>query len=180
MTENEKIAEYEFLIHSLIESYQNNDMDNLCKLVSHVRSEGLLYQDFYKENLNVIENLLKISLGLIRNPVIHLSDQPWWFIKEVYDSIFHQVRLGEYPVICADLYFKLSKEVLDDQFHKFYKRGSEIESYGVCIYFILIADNWFADRNEEFLFLYKRLEPLIGNAPDHLQEPWINRYKELA
>lgn len=180
MINDEKIAEYDFLVRSLTESHQNNDIENLCKLVEHVRGEGLLYQDFHEKNVNLLESLLKISLDLIRNSVIHLSNRPWWFIMEVYDIVFHQVRLKEYPVICAELYFKLSKEVLDHQFHKFYERDSEIQSYGKCIYFILLANNWFSNRNKEFLLLYKKLEPLIGNKPDHLEEPWINRYKELT
>lgn len=180
MTNDEKIAEYDFLVNSLTESHQNNDIENLCKLVEHVRGEGLLYQDFHDKNVMLLESLLKISLDLTTNSVIHLSDRPWWFIMEVYDIIFHQVRLKEYPAIFADLYFKLSKEILDDKFHKFYKGYSEIQSYDKCIYFILMADNWFTNRNEEFLLLYKKLEPLIGNEPDHLEEPWINRYKELA
>jgi hypothetical protein len=73
----------------------------------------------------------------------------------------------------------LSKEVLDEKFHKFYKADAKIQSYGMCIYFIQMADNWFTKRESEFIALYERMKPLISDNPDDLEEPWLNRYKEL-
>lgn len=182
MNKDERIAEYQFLIKSFIESHKNHDIENLGKLIEYVRADGVLYRDFHEENVKLLEDLLRISLDLIKDAVIYTSERPWWFIMEFYDIVFHQVRMEEYPSICADLYFELSKEVLDDKFHKFYERGSHnhMHYYGMCIYFILMADNWFASRKEEFLVLYKKLKPLIGDDPDHSEEPWVNRYKELT
>lgn len=98
---------------------------------------------------------------------------------EVYDIVFHQVRLDEYPAICAELYFKLSGEVMDEEFHQFYKSDISIEAYGNCIYFIQMADNWFSKREQEFIVLYEKMKPLINDDPDHLEKPWVDRYKEL-
>jgi hypothetical protein len=180
MSDDEKIAEYDFIAKSLKDFHDKGGIENLCKTVEHVRAVGMLYQDFDIKNESLLKDLLTASLDLTKQPSIYNSDRPWWFIMEVFDIVFHQVRLEKYPAICADLYFKLSKEVLDNKFHKFFERGSEIQSYRMCIYFILRARHWFTNRKEEFLLLFPRLEPLIAEQPDHLKKPWINRYQELA
>lgn len=182
MNNDERIGEYDFLTKSFTESHKNHDIESLVKLIEHVRAEGILYQDFHEKNVKLLEDLFRISLDLLKDPVIHTSDRPWWFIMEVYDIVFHQVRMEKYSAICADLYFELSKEVLDNKFHKFYGRGRPdyMHYYSMCIYFILMSDNWFAGRKKEFLVLYKKLNPLIDDEPDHLEVPWINRHKELT
>jgi hypothetical protein len=179
MTNDESLKEYNSLIKNFIQNGARDDLDHLCELVEHVRGQGILYQDFPEKNATLLELLLRTSLDLMKSPLIYSSDKPWWFIREVYDIIFHQVRLGEYPSICAELYFQLSKDVLDEKFHKFYERNSTVPSYGMCVYFIQMADGWFADREKEFLIVFQKMKPLFGEEPDHLEEPWLNRYQKL-
>lgn len=174
MINEKRLIEYEYLIKSLSDSGNNNDLDRLCDLVEHVRAEGILYQDFHKENAILIEILLKNCINLLKETIIDKTNRSWWFISEVYDIIFHQVRLKEYPPICTTLYFELSKEVLESKFHRFW-RDNDIPSYRKCVYFIQMAYQWFANRNEEFLVLYKNMKPLISEKIDDLEDPWINK-----
>lgn len=179
MDNDEKRAEYDTLINDFTECRRNNDIEKLCELVEYVRGQGILYQDFPKKNAELLDLLLRTSLDLTRDPSICTLDKPWWFVMEVYDIVFHQVRWGEYPSICADLYFELTHEVLNEKHYKLYKTDSSVESYGMCVYFILMANNWFATRERDFFALYEKLKPIMSEEPDHLEEPWVKRYREL-
>jgi hypothetical protein len=178
MSIDERLTEYKGLMNGIVVCRQSHDIKCLCEMVEYIRGQGILYQDFPEKNAALLEELLRISLDLISSPLIKLSDSPWWFIMEVYDIEFHQVYLEKYPPICADLFFKLLVQVLDEKFHNFYK-SANMPSYGMCIYFIQMAYGWFTQREQEFLDLYVRMESLISNNPDDLEEPWLKRYKEL-
>ena len=128
------------------------EIEKLCKLVEYVRAEGILYYDFPKQNAELLELLLKISIELTDNSDIFKSVVCWFVIEEVYDIIFHQVQLHEYPSEHSILYFELTKRVLNPKFHKLYRDSNEnIASYGICIYFIQMAFRWFSDREKKFL-----------------------------
>jgi hypothetical protein len=166
------------IYNSLMEDFKkfqsSQEIEKLTELVEYVRGEGILYNDFPKQNAELLELLLKISLELTDNSEIFTSSLCWFFIEEVYDIVLHQVRLSEYPSEHAILYFELTKNVLNPKFHKLYGDGNEsIFSYGRCIYFILMAYSWFSEREKEFLAIYELMKPLIGDEPDHLEYPWV-------
>lgn len=179
MTNNERLADYDSLRNGFAHAQARHDAKGLCELIEFVRSEGVLYQDFVQKNTEILELLLRISLDLIKNSAFNTRYESWKFTEGVYDIVFHQVRLEEYSSGCAELYFKLSNEVLRETFHVFYAGDNRIEPYGMCVYFIQMAYGWFTDREQEFLALYNRMKTLIGEKPGDLEEPWSDRYKEL-
>jgi|GEM_PF-5906830 len=102
------------LISVLQESFKKTDVEQLCLIVEHIRSHGLLYADYDSRQSILVETLLEISIALVKEPNFAVSNQSWLFVHITYDIIFHQVRLEEYPSSCANLYFYLSKDVLDE------------------------------------------------------------------
>jgi hypothetical protein len=179
MSDDQRSIEYISLIDGFSKSLSEYAIDHLCQLIELVRGEGRLYGDFSEKNAELLELILSTSFEVVRSPLIYTSLKHWWFLEEVYDTVFHQVRLAEYPAKCAELYFMLSCEVLDEKFHKFYNSDDKIDSYGMCVYFIQMADGWFASRDSEFKAIFKKMQPLFSSGPDHLEEPWLNRYKAL-
>jgi hypothetical protein len=179
MTNDEKLAKYDTHIIIFRQAQVDLDIERICKSVEHVRSEGMLYQDFSGQNVNLLEILVTLAHDLLRTPFVYTSNLYWWFVAEVYDIIFHQVSLAKYPSFIAELYFRLTNEVLNERFYGFHRVGNAMESYKTCIYFILMTGDWFSNRPEEFVVLFDKLKPLLSDQPDDLEQTWIEKHKLL-
>ncbi|MCF6403101.1 hypothetical protein L3C95_09465 [Chitinophaga filiformis] len=168
------------LIQYLPKAHKANDLKALGKLVEYARAHGVFYPDFADKHAIAFNLLLNISLDLLRSPLVHQSDEIWWFIAECYDIHFHQIQLDEYPPETARLFFELTRNVLHPDLHKLDREDSKISWYSPCIYFIKRASGSFSSRPDEFFELYTLLQPWIREAgEDHLVMYWVEEYEEL-
>jgi hypothetical protein len=174
--------EFDYLIQNLRKAHQTNDLEMLGDLVEYARTEGIFYLDFEEKHAKLFNLLLTISLDLLHSPLVFQSNKLWWFIAECYDIHFHQIRLEEYPSDTATLFFELTRNVLQPDFHKLdLEKGSALYWYSTCIYFITMRANWFSSKWNEFFELYTLLQPWTRNAlEDDLIASWIESYDKFT
>ncbi len=129
------IAEYEHLIRSFEEAQKRQDLKELNVLIEYIRAEGLFYADYHQHQLALVNLIFAISHELLKNPAAQNSDELWWFIRQFYDVLFHQVRLTDYPVTSTKHYEELTNEIKEFHFENPTKE-SAVSVYNDCIYFV--------------------------------------------
>lgn len=179
LTQEALAARYTALTDLFTQSHRQNDLNQLGILIERVRAEGVLYPDYQEQQGALVERILQIALDLVKGPLVLDSPEPWWFINQVYDVVFHQVQLAEYPPVCARLYLALSLEVLHPRFHPFHNDPAKSAYHYRNVYFIQMS-GWFFNRKDDFLALHEPMSRLIGDGKDDLEEDWMDRYRQFT
>ncbi|SEW24754.1 hypothetical protein SAMN05428988_3560 [Chitinophaga sp. YR573] len=161
---------------------EQKEYRNLASLTEALRSNGFFYFDYIEEFGIALEIMLRQAISVFDNGELFSDHSLLWLPCGIYDIIFHQIRLLEYPPICSKLYFELSNRILDSKFMPLYEfEKDSYAPYSQCLYFIEMADNWFADRGNEFLILWKKIDAQIrlGIGYPWLEDIWPATYMEF-
>lgn len=135
-----------FLSQKLENYFINKYYEQLFKLAEFLRAIGI-YEEMpvlWNNRNEILSMTLKISHSLFEYKTVDITQNPYYlfFVKTVFDIIFHQVRFSEYePTVKVD-YFKLCNEVLDAKYHYLFEEKT-CEYYDQIIYFIELGDGHF-------------------------------------
>ncbi|OMP75380.1 hypothetical protein [[Flexibacter] sp. ATCC 35208] len=168
------------LIQIIRQHAENKEYRNLANLAELLRGECFFCYDYIEEWGTILEMMLLQAIVVFESEEVFRDHHILWLPHTLYDLIFHQISFGEYPPSCFELYFKLSKRVLDPYFMRLYESDKNW-SYSQCLYFIEGASRSFAMQPEKFLELWALIEPQIkkDNGYYWLDEYWPTTYKEL-
>ncbi|NSL89253.1 hypothetical protein ECE50_020595 [Chitinophaga sp. Mgbs1] len=168
------------LIQIIQQHAENKEYRNLAALAELLRSGGFFYFDYIEEFASILEMMLLQAVKVFDEEEVFKDHNVLWLPHTLYDIIFHQIGFDEYPPSCFELYFELSKRVLDPYFMRHYESGNNW-SYNQCLYFIDMADHKFAKKPEYFFKLWELIEPQIKNGSEFRwdDEYWPTTYKEL-
>ncbi|MBS0029872.1 hypothetical protein ACTJJ0_20535 [Chitinophaga sp. 22321] len=162
---------------------EKKDILNLALLAEITRAEGYFYYHDHYDNAascgDIVALFLTEAIELLNNGDVLNNLLIMWYISTVYDIIFHQVWLEEYPPLCASLYFQLSNRMLDPEWIPLY---NITRHYYHSLYFIDMAHHWFGKRPEEFMILSNKLISGIkdGLRNKHDYASWFDTYAELT
>jgi hypothetical protein len=157
---------------------KNNDLINLDALAEFTRGEGYFYIDYMPLHADIIVLMLSKALQLLEDSSAFSNWRIMRFVSTIYDIFFHQISLEEYPEVCAVLYFKLSKKILDPEWTPLYHTNW---GYSQCVYFLQMAVYWFRKRENEFLILWQKIESQMNEGTGLLWEDryWPEAYREM-
>ena len=169
------------LLPLILEHVERKEYINLALLAELIRGHGIFYWTYIKEYGYALEHMLHQAIYLLDTDIVWKDRSIMWFVQSLYDTIFHQVNLNDWPEGCAILYFKLSDKILEPQFMALYELKYIGESYSQALYFIDMANEWFAGRKQEFLILWKKIEEQIRIRSGYKWDDawWPNSYNKL-
>jgi hypothetical protein len=123
----------------------------------------------------ILATFLKISHLLFENKTPDITQNAYYlfFVKTVFDIIFHQVWFSEYEPTVKVAYFKLCNEVLDAKYHYLFEEKIA-EYYDQIIYFIELGDGKF--DNNELLELLPKIQKITVNGG--YSNEWIENIEE--
>jgi hypothetical protein len=166
-----------FLTQKLENHLINKEYEQLFKLAEFLRLMG------FNEEIPVLWNnrnenltmLLKISHSLFEYKTVDITQNAYYlfFVKTVFDIIFHQVRFSEYEPTVKVGYFKLCNEVLDEKYYYLFEEKTA-EYYDQIIYFIELGDEAFT--KEELFELLPKIQKLA--TKDSSFNEWIENIEE--
>ncbi len=161
---------------------KNNDLANLAFLIEYVRGQGFFYHDYVDVYGDILALILSEAVAMTENPSVFDDASILFYIVQTYDTIFHQVRLSEYPDKCSALYFELTTRLLDTRFLKIHDNENVAYNYSFCLYFIGMADNWFSTRKDEFLKLWKKIEAKkdVEKIYVYFKDDWPDLYVQMS
>ena len=164
------------------ETIHDGNIIYLAFLIEFARAQGFFYSDDEIEKEELLEIILLQALTLIENQPIENCHLSLWYILEVFDIIFHQINFTNFPEKFADLYFKLCTNLLDINFYVSQQNKNIQWLYDGCLYFLEMADGWFASRPKEFIFLWKQIESQINKTGGYAWEDdyWPAKYRALS
>lgn len=119
-------------------------------LLETVRAEGMLL----KQNSDLLKTILQIGTVFTNSPLILHDDFLIWYLRTIYDIVFHDIKLIDEPEEIRLLFFELTLELLNERYRILLERDGNTGNYGIIVYFILMCRWQFKDRKEEFLQLY--------------------------
>lgn len=158
--DDEKFLALSFQKHS-----ERGEFHTLDLLIEFIRAEGIFLKDQDEKQDKLFELILLVACQSIDNPNTPIEVSNFWFSRQVYDIVFHQIRLAEYSAMCSNLYFKLTSLILEPKFYKFLNDdGRSHNSYKDCLYFIEMSDNWFIKRKSEFIVLKREMQRFIQDT----------------
>lgn len=170
------------LLPLLLEHAERDEIINLALLAELIRGKGLFYRPYIKEHGDALELMLSQAIYLLDTDRVQTDRSIMWLVQSLYDTIFHQIRLNDWPEACAILYFELSNKILDTQYMPLYKETYIGYSYSQALYFIDMANLWFSGRKKEFLILWEKIEVQIKLGSGHKWDDtyWPDSYKKLT
>jgi hypothetical protein len=96
-----------------------------------------------------------------------------FFVKTVFDIIFHQVWFSEYEPTIKLAYFELCNEILDEKYHYLLKEDI-YRHYDAIIYFIGLNDGNF--DKEELIKLLPKIRKITANGG--FSHEWVENIEE--
>lgn len=162
---------------------EKHEYRNMSSLAEIIRAEGVLYFDYVEGFDLLLKTLLEQSITIFDNGSVFNDNEILQLPSTVYDIIFHQVNFAEYPPVCFDLYFELSKRVLDDRFISlYYLKNKGSWYYSQCLYFINMASGEFLQKPAKFIEIWNLMEKQIkkDGKLNWLKEYWYAAYLELT
>jgi hypothetical protein len=166
-----------FLTQKLENHFINQEYEQLFNLSDFFRVMGFDEQIpiFENKKNEIVTTLLKISLSFFKNSTPDISQNPYYlfFIKTIFDIIFHQVWFSDYEPTVKSLYFELCNEILEEKYHYLDRKG-EYGYYEQIIYFIELGDGKF--NREELIELLPKIEKLTLNCG--YSDEWIENIEE--
>jgi hypothetical protein len=161
---------------------KSNDLANLAFLIEYVRGQGFFYHNYVDVYGDILALILSVAITMTENARVLDDASLLFYVVQTYDTIFHQVRLSEYPGKCAALYFELTIRLLDTRFLKIHDNENVDSNYSSCLYFIGMADNWFSKRKDEFLQLWKKIETKkdVEELYVYFKKDWQDIYVQLS
>lgn len=169
------------LIQLIQQHVGKKEYRNLTALSELLRSDGFFYFDYTEEFGTILEMMLLQAIAVFDSGEVFNDQYVLWLPRGLYDLIFHQIRFEEYPPICFELYFELSKRLLDPHFISLFESDYD-GSYSQSLYFIDMSDHVFAKKPEKFFVLWHLIEPQIkdGRGFHWVEEHWPTAYAELV
>lgn len=180
VTEELILQNSQSLIQIIRQHSENKEYRNLAALAELLRGKGFFYCDYIEEFGSILEMMLSEAVTVFDNEEVFKDPMVLWLPHALYDLIFHQISFDEYPPSCFELYFELSKRVLNPYFMPLYRNGNDW-SYQQCLYFIEAACRRFEEKTEYFFQLWELIELQIekGNEYIWLDEYWPTTYREI-
>lgn len=166
----------QILIRIIQQHISNKEYSHLAALAEYLRGKGFFYFDYVDEMGTMLELMLSQAITIFDNEEVLRDHHLIWLPHGLYDLIFHQIRFEEYPPVCFELYFEMSKRVLDPHFMPLYEVDQDW-SYSMCLSFIDKADYEFAKEPAYFFQLWKLIQK--GNVFQWNENNWPDTYKEL-
>ncbi len=166
-----------FLSQKLENYFINKNYEQLFKLAEFLRVIGI-YEEMpilWNKRNEILSMMLKISHSLFEHKTVEITQNAYYlfFVKTVFDIIFHQVRFSEYePTVKVD-YLKLCNEVLDEKYHYLFEHEIR-EYYYQIIHFIELGDGKF--EKEALLELLPKIQKLTTKNSSFNE--WIENIEE--
>jgi len=159
----------------LKQNVQKPKLNQLYFIVEFLRAGG---------NVSVKELILLFQIcNYFKNDNVIFEDSiPMFFINEIYDIIHHGDCLEGGGEITGKEYFNLTMTLLDEKFHHLIGGNDKVFSYDGCIYFIMMSNGWFEERESEFILIWDKIQFHLDNygREHHLSEYWIESYENFV
>ena len=134
--------------------YGKQDFDTLDILIEYMRMSW--YPSQNESASSSLKLILEIALDLLESQKLTSNSKIMWFVKQVYDIIFHQYGMGGEPTENTNLFLELSLKILEPKYYSLRENEVTEYSYTSCIYFMGMLD--IIDRPEDFLALWEKMQ----------------------
>ncbi|MBK7096953.1 MAG: hypothetical protein IPH57_18525 [Saprospiraceae bacterium] len=167
-------ANKDFLINRVSENRINESIDELCFIIDHVRSEGVIN---YQTQTNLKE-LLEIGQSLVDSKLNSQQNlQVSYILDTILDTYWHQTSKDNVSEEIRTFYANLCSSILNADNSNSLSDNSYFKH---CIYFIMMSDHIFNDK--QFIKIKNQLnryiETLYGED-HHLSKRWKSRQNEI-
>lgn len=172
LLEIQKEDEY-FVIAQLKECFEKLNIPAMDILVDFVR-EGSAPS---KQHGAILEILLKLCFKVLENFEQVIENDPFHFIKQVYEIIWHS-GLDDYQKSLYPLYLDLTYELLSDKYHTHENEDNEDRYRNSVIYWILMNSYQFKKSDKDFKLIFNMLKKNPHNYPSDFRY-WEEHYREI-
>ena len=162
-----------FMGKYLEQNLQKPNLRQLDILVEFMRGHG------FPSEQGLFTLLVKICHKLLQSQLVFEHWRAMWIIRQYSKTSFHQgggSEEGNQP------FFELTSKILDKKYYCLADNENAEHNYQSCIYFILMASEWFKDEKEEFMVIWDKLQPFTEQQRVYyyLFQDWTDSYEELS
>lgn len=106
------------------------------------------------------------------------NQEPFWFITQVYDAIWHQCDMPDESNIYK-LFFELTNELLDSKYHIHPNKNNKDRYKSSIIYWILMSARFLWKNKSDFNTIFYQLDNNPHLYRTHLFESWEEHYRKI-
>ncbi|WP_149699019.1 hypothetical protein [Chitinophaga sp. CF418] len=115
-TEEERASNENTILQLVIAHAEKKEYRSLCMMGEYLRAHGHFYWDATPVMCKTLQLLLQQANETIDNEEVFKDPYVLCLANSVYDIVFHQIRFGEYGLICETLYNQLIAKIEGEKF----------------------------------------------------------------